>query len=64
MIQYTEFSYDSCIYHVGFAKGLNSDVMLIPKERLSAVLAVLEGFDGPDFKPNSQKNLSDDLWQA
>ena len=36
-----------------FAKGLNSDVLLILKERLSAVL---EGFGGPDFKPDSQKN--------
>jgi len=47
-----------------FAKGLNSDVMLIPKERFSAVLAVLESFDGPGFKPDSQKDLSDDLCQA
>lgn len=27
------------------AKGLNSEVMLIPKEKLNAVLAILEGYE-------------------
>ncbi|AWY01097.1 transcriptional regulator [Marinomonas primoryensis] len=52
------------------AKGLNSDVMLIPKEKLNAVLAVLES-DGnntslphkhPDHS-DEQKQLSDDPWK-
>ncbi|SBS29189.1 helix-turn-helix protein [Marinomonas spartinae] len=53
------------------AKGLNSDVMLIPKEKLNAVLAVLES-DGdntslPHKQPDhsdEQKKLSDDLWKG
>jgi transcriptional regulator with XRE-family HTH domain len=53
------------------AKGLNSDVMLIPKEKLNAVLAVLES-DGnntslPHKKPDhsdEQKKLSDDPWKG
>ncbi|WP_110572771.1 helix-turn-helix transcriptional regulator [Marinomonas alcarazii] len=53
------------------AKGLNSDVMLIPKEKLNAVLAVLES-DGnntslthkqPDHS-DEQKKLSDDPWKG
>ncbi|ETX11006.1 DNA-binding protein [Marinomonas ushuaiensis DSM 15871] len=53
------------------AKGLNSDVMLIPKEKLNAVLAVLES-DGnntplPHKQPdhsNEQKQLSDNPWKG
>ena len=53
------------------AKGLNSDVMLIPKEKLNAVLAVLEN-DGnntslPHKQPDhsdEQKKLSDDPWKG
>ncbi|MCB5163198.1 helix-turn-helix transcriptional regulator [Marinomonas algarum] len=53
------------------AKGLNSDVMLIPKEKLSAVLAALES-DGsntslPHKQPDhsaEQKKLSDDPWKG
>lgn len=53
------------------AKGLNSDVMLIPKEKLNAVLAVLES-DGnntslPHKQPDhsdGQKKLSDDPWKG
>mgnify|MGYP003627223240 FL=1 len=53
------------------AKGLNSDVMLIPKEKLNAVLAVLES-DGnntslPHKQPDhsdEQKQLSDDPWKG
>lgn len=54
------------------AKGLNSELMLIPKEKLRAVIAVLESPD-PDLaagqKPskqatdNEKKSLSDDPWQ-
>ncbi|WP_137169418.1 helix-turn-helix transcriptional regulator [Marinomonas sp. FW-1] len=53
------------------AQGLNSDVMLIPKEKLNAVLAVLES-DGnntslPHKQPDhsdEQKKLSDDPWKG
>ena len=53
------------------AKGLNSDVMLIPKEKLNAVLAVLES-DGnntslPHKQPDhsdEQKKLSDNPWKG
>lgn len=60
------------------AKGLNSELMLIPKEKLGAVLAVLEGksadereadSEGPGSgqrstsKAVSKKSLSDDPWQ-
>jgi transcriptional regulator with XRE-family HTH domain len=53
------------------AKGLNSDIMLIPKEKLNAVLAVLES-DGnntslPHKQPthaDEQKKLSDDPWKG
>jgi transcriptional regulator with XRE-family HTH domain len=54
------------------AKGLDSELMLIPKEKMSAIRAVLESFD-PDM-PSSQKvskqesdkkkkSLSNDPWQ-
>lgn len=60
------------------AKGLNSELMLIPKKKLGAVLAVLEGraadeweadSEGPGSgqrntsKSVSKKKLSDDPWQ-
>lgn len=60
------------------AKGLNSEIMLIPKEKLGAVLAVLEGYPIEDretdpegvrsgqrdqSKSVSKKSLSDDPWQ-
>jgi transcriptional regulator with XRE-family HTH domain len=54
------------------AKGLNSELMLIPKEKVNAVLAVLESVETeqkPGQKPSDQtltgkrKNLSDDPWQ-
>ncbi|WP_417561429.1 helix-turn-helix transcriptional regulator [Marinomonas sp.] len=53
------------------AKGLNSDVMLIPKEKLNAVLAVLESdvnntslpHKQPDHS-DEQKQLSDDPWKG
>lgn len=50
------------------AQGLNSELMLIPKEKLNAVLAVLKGDDtalseqSVDKEINS-KTLSDDPWQ-
>jgi len=37
------------------AKGLNSEIMLIPKEKLEAILAVLD---------DSPTSLSDDPWQG
>lgn len=55
------------------AKGLNSDVILIPKEKLSAVLAILENDDNSTplqqkqlnhNHPNEQKSLSDDPWKG
>ncbi|HAD05411.1 MAG: transcriptional regulator [Desulfuromonadales bacterium GWD2_61_12] len=54
------------------AKGLNSELMLIPKEKLNAVIAVIENVESdiaPGRKTSSQamaskkKNLSDDPWQ-
>lgn len=54
------------------AKGLNSELMLIPREKLRAVVAVLERVE-PDLTPgqklskqamdNEKKSLSDDPWQ-
>lgn len=54
------------------AKGLNSELMFIPKEKVNAVIAVLENVE-TELKsgqnPSSQtitnktKNLSDDPWQ-
>lgn len=53
------------------AKGLNSELMLIPKERLSAVQAVLEGESAApalsaskNTKENEKKSLSEDPWQG
>ena len=60
------------------AKGLNSELMLIPKEKLGAVLAVLEGKSADEWETGSEgpgsgqrstskavskKSLSDDPWQ-
>ncbi len=55
------------------AKGLNSELMLIPKEKLSAVQAVL-GATEPDFGTtvntvanafdDEKKKLCDDPWQG
>lgn len=60
------------------AKGLNSELMLIPKEKLGAVLAVLEGQSANEWEADSdapvsgsrgasksvgKKSLSDDPWQ-
>lgn len=54
------------------AKGLNSELMLIPKEKLRAIIAVLESGE-PDSPlrektskhaiDNERKNLPDDPWQ-
>ena len=53
------------------AKGLNSEVMLIPKEKLNAVLAALESdYDNtslPHKQPDhsdEQKKLSDNPWKG
>ncbi|WP_369922366.1 helix-turn-helix transcriptional regulator [Marinomonas polaris] len=53
------------------AQGLNSDVMLIPKEKLNAVLAVLESDGNNTSLPHKQsdhsdeqKKLSDDPWKG
>ena len=50
------------------AKGLNSELMLIPKEKSSAVLAVLEDVEpgqksSKQAKGNENKSLVDDPWQ-
>tara|TARA_R110001606_G_scaffold160739_2_gene304737 strand:- start:587 stop:1069 length:483 start_codon:yes stop_codon:yes gene_type:complete len=42
------------------AKGLNSDVMLIPKEKLNAVLAILESDGNNTSLPHKQPNPSDE----
>lgn len=50
------------------AKGLNSEMLLIPQEKLNAVQAVLQG-ETPDNPPSEEsrakekKRLSDDPWQ-
>ncbi len=51
-------------------KGLNSELMLIPKEKLSDVLAMLEGVEldlssGQKSSKHAKekKSLSDDPWQ-
>ncbi|MEL0638618.1 helix-turn-helix transcriptional regulator [Marinomonas sp. TI.3.20] len=50
------------------AKGLNSDVMLIPKEKLNAVLAVLESDRNniaiQSKQPDEQKAFYDDPWKG
>lgn len=52
------------------SKGLNSELMLIPKEKLSAVQAVLESESAEpvlsvssSLTENEKKILSDDPWQ-
>jgi transcriptional regulator with XRE-family HTH domain len=50
------------------AKGLNSELMLIPKAKVSAVVAMLEQSESghtPQPSPPGQakKSLSDDPWQ-
>ncbi len=50
------------------AKGLNSEILLIPQEKLQAVKAVLEGetVDIPPEKASNtgeKKRLSDDPWK-
>jgi len=54
------------------AKGVNGEIMLIPKEKVSAVIAVLENVEpelNPGQKPHGRtmtpekKSLSDDPWQ-
>ena len=50
------------------AKGLNSELLLIPQEKLNAVKAVLESddVDTPPAKTSSaeeKKRLSDDPWK-
>ena len=59
------------------AKGLNSELLLIPKDKLSAVLAVLEEPSALDKDPSAfgqststpeheqiKKSLADDPWQG
>lgn len=48
------------------AKGLNSELMLIPKEKLRAVQAVLESdLSSEQTKvKETKKSLSDDPWQG
>ncbi len=50
------------------AKGLNSELMLIPKEKVNAVLAVLEGdLPEPALRQKSLpevRTLSEDPWQG
>lgn len=54
------------------AKGLNSELMLIPKEKVRAVIAVLESVEANPASgqnssehamENKRKKLSDDPWQ-
>ena len=43
------------------AKGLNSEIMLIPKEKLSAVLAALEGSANEEQETDSKGSDSDNI---
>jgi transcriptional regulator with XRE-family HTH domain len=54
------------------AKGLNSELMFIPKEKVNAVIAVLENVEtelksgqkpSDETLTSKKKNLSDDPWQ-
>lgn len=50
------------------AKGLNSELMLIPKEKERAVIAVLESIEpipgaGENTEKQERQSLSDDPWQ-
>lgn len=50
------------------AKGLKSELLLIPREKLRAVMAILEneepgGHSSSAFPPDDEKRLSDDPWQ-
>ena len=54
------------------AKGLNGELMLIPKEKVRAVIAVLESVEpnlvsgqktSKQAMDNKRKSLSDDPWQ-
>ncbi len=50
------------------AKGLNSEILLIPKEKLNVITAILES-ETPDIRsrikttPEYEKRLSDDPWK-
>lgn len=48
------------------AKGLNSELMLIPQEKMNAVLAVLEnqGSQSIETANKPEKSLSEDPWQG
>ncbi len=53
------------------SKGLNSELMLIPKEKLSEVLTVLESETSEQtnkptvrYRDTEKKSLSDDPWQG
>ena len=50
------------------AKGLNSEILLIPNDKLSAVLAVLDSEAGIDPKKTTakevKKSVSDDPWHG
>lgn len=49
------------------AKGLNSELLLIPQEKLNAVLAVLAGDTLVSAEPSQSdkgKSLTDDPWQG
>lgn len=51
------------------AKGLKSELLLIPEEKLEAVLAILADDKAPPGEPDhsvteSKKSLADDPWQG
>jgi len=46
------------------AKGLNSEILLIPKEKLSAVLAVLEDHSTTLNQTTESPTVSDNPWQG
>jgi len=53
------------------ARGFNSELILIPKEKLNAVQAMLEGENtepglqlSENIKENEKRSLSEDPWQG
>jgi transcriptional regulator with XRE-family HTH domain len=45
------------------AKGLNSELLLVPKDKVLAVKAALEGTNNAAAPKVSRKSLTDDPWQ-
>lgn len=46
------------------AKGLNSELVLIPREKLNLVQAVLDAKDTEPTQAKQEKDLTEDPWQG